>query len=235
MGDNLKSLKKEELLAKVEHLLSENENLKSNKSSIAPPTTSVSDNFVSEQILSLLEENKKLKEELKSGKREVFVGVRNNTLSNVWLPAPESFSGSGDDANKGVLISGGEIKAVPSYYVTYYASREDINVFSSGDLIVDNESARRGLPHMIFVDDGVPELWLKPSFDIREVRRLCDTNIDEFKKVVDANYGNSLALNKLKIVADEKSIEFFNKDDSDPRVAKLEYIVTHINSVLGSK
>jgi len=179
----------------------------------------------------LIEENKELRKRLEDKKTEKFVGIRSVTGANVWLPAPESKTGDPATRNMGRMLKAGKTTIVPSYWVVDWIASNYLGL-KLGDVVIDNEQAKKISPNVEFDDIDIPEDFYLFEYTAEQIREMAKNNVKALVSYVNKNKKNVPLLNQVRgILADEQTKY---KEDS-PVYIDIDNLLTRIVSYISKE
>jgi len=159
-----------------------------------------------DQMNELVAENKRLRERSQNAeKKEKYVGVRSTIDGDIWLPSPESMSGSGGGSNGGMWLLGHKSVVIPSYWAANYIVSKS-PTFLSGNAVFDNEAGKKVNPGVEFADLDLPDEFIAAGLVAEKLKDLfLETSSDRIIEFIDSLKDNKIAINK--IYAHAKSVE----------------------------
>ncbi len=231
----LNALKKDELVGNIMDLETKvNELSKQVKTGSIEKDVQTSSEAASMQ--ELLEQNRRLREELDRKKEtDKFVFIECQSKGRIWLPAPESRSGSPADREKGRMLKGNkDFAVIPAYWMLDFIANEN-PALKDGEIVINNSRGRALNPNVEFVDFDLPDVLLASAVKTVDIERLvkkADNGIYDFIK---ANKNSRNILGRTKGIVDEFTDKETSKDEDKQDESLISFLTSvslHIDEIL---
>jgi len=174
------------------------------------------------QLQHLMAENKRLKEENKKvGDKEKFVGIKSLSKGLVWLPSPESRSGSVGDREKGRMLNPGEVVVVPALWALDYIANKNVT-FTIGDAVIDNAAGKKIAPDVQFADIQIPDEFYEYVVTLEEIEEAVEKGTDAAFSLIDQYKDKLYILHKIYANVVGKMQDFNDRIEDMPKQMRME-------------
>lgn len=185
------------------------------------------DDGLSDQLKHLISENNKLREQLKKSRdSEKFVGIKSLSKGTVWLPSPESESGNFADRQKGRMLKPNQSTIIPASWAVWLIETDNL-AFRMGDLMFDNDSARKISPNVEFADLDVPKHFLTNVLTSQHIHKQFITSAEKGYQLIEKYKSTRFILERIYGVV----VDLEQKSSGAAR-AKYSSIVADIEAIL---
>lgn len=231
----LNALKKDELVGNIMDLETKIDEL-SKKVETGSIEKDVQTSTEAASMQELLEQNRRLREELDRKKEtDKFVFLECQSKGRIWLPAPESRSGSPADREKGRMLKGNkDFAVIPAYWMLDFIANEN-PALRDGEIVINNSRGRALNPNVEFVDFEMPDSFIAAAvktLDIEAIVKKADNNIYDFIK---AHKSERHILGRTKGIVDEATAKEEAKDEKNQDESLISFLTSvslHIDEIL---
>ena len=164
-----------------------------------------------------------------------FVFLECQSKGRIWLPAPESRSGSPADREKGRMLRGNkDFAVIPAYWMLDFIANEN-PALRDGEIVINNSRGRALNPNVEFVDFEMPDSFIAAAvktLDIEAIVKKADNNIYDFIK---AHKSERHILGRTKGIVDEATAKEEAKDEKNQDESLISFLTSvslHIDEIL---